>query len=297
MTGPAKKNYSLKRCEAFILSFVFSCLGGFFSVSAELEDVYLWKGKHSLKDQKISIPQYLIITGYARPSPLFQKAEGFLIPPYLEGEECSVYSGIYFSKKVKGVFPPNTPLEVIEAFHVLKDPGLIEKLIIKILDFKGIGVKGGPVTYCLVRGPANREFILRETITYRPNFYRYNSPSAQRAANILSHFKGRDRKTKKVLLTFELTKEHNEKCGWGWPKGEEPKIPKPEEEIKVLMERAMQFMKTNSSLYTFENILSHSDQVEVDLGEKALAFLVLNSSPLRIKDISLAKGCKNCQNR
>ena len=261
-------------------------------VLGELQDVYLWKNKHSLKGQKTSIPQYLIITSHIQPtsSPLFQEVNSFLIPPQLEGGNCSVNRDKYFSRKAKvdGVLPPNTALEVIEVFYVLQDPGLIEKLILKILDFKGIGIKGGPTTYCLARDTENREFILRETITYKPNFYLYNALPAKRAANIISHFTKGDQKTKKVLLTFELTKEHDEKCGWGWPEGQEPKRMEPEEEIRVLMEKVMQFMKKNSSLYTFEGIRSHFDQVEVSLSEKALAFLILNSSPLRIKEISLA---------
>lgn len=273
-----------------IVFFFFILFGRFPPVSAELEDVYLWKSKHSLKGQTISIPHYLIITNYTRASPLLRKVNRFLYPPYLEGGECSVNRDIYFSLKVKGVLPPNTALEVIEMFYVRKDPGLIEKLMFKILDFKGIGIKGGPAAYCLARDLENREFILREIIAYKPNFYLYNSLPAKRAANILSHWTEQGQKTKKVLLTFELTKEHNEKCGWGWPKGKKPKIMKPEKEIKILMEKAVQFMKKNSSFYTFEDINIRSDQVEAALGEKALAFLILNSSPLRIKDISLAEG-------
>lgn len=271
-----------------LISFIL--LGWFSPVSAELEDVYLWKSKHSLKGQNISIPHYLIITNYTRASPLLRKVNRFLYPPYLEGRECSVNRDIYFSLKVQDVLPPNTPLDVIEVFYVRKDPGLMEKLMFKILDFKGIGIKGGPTTYCLARDSKNREFILREITAYKPNFYLYKSLPAKKAANILSLWTNQDQQTKKVLLTFELTKEHNKKCGWGWPKGKEPKIMKPEEEIKILMEKAVQFMKKNGPLYTFEDIHIRSDQVEVALGEKALAFLILNSSPLRIKDISLADG-------
>ena len=267
-------------------------LFGWSSFTSGLEDVYLWKGKYSLKDQKISIPQYLIIRSYARsiPSPLFQKVDSFLIPPYLEGGECSVNRDIYSLQKIKGVLPPNTPFKAIRGFYVLQNPGLIKKLIHKVLDFRGVGIKGGPATYYLVRDSKNKEFILNETIAYEPNFYRYKSLPAKRAANILSHLTEQNQETKKVLLTFELTKEHNEKCGWGWPKGKEPKRIKPKEEIKILKERILQFMQKNNSPYIFENIQSRFDQMELDLNRKALAFLILNSSPLRIKNISLVNG-------
>ena len=275
-----------------MFTWLFFCLFSCFSAtSAEFEDVYLWKGKYSLKDQSISIPQYLIITSYhSPPSALFQKVNRFLVPPSLDGGECSANRDRYFSRKVKAILPPKTSLKVIEAFHILKDPGLIRKLVVKLLDFKGIGVKGGPATYYLVRDSQKKEFILNEIIAYEPNFYFYDSLPAKRVANILSHFTKPNQEARKVLLSFELTEEHNEKCGWGWPKGQKPERMEPEKEIKVLMERSVQFMQKHSSLYTFEDIQSHSDQVEVRLDNKALAFLILNSSPLRIKDISLLNG-------
>lgn len=274
----------------FVYFFLF--FFGWFSFGSEkFVDVYLWKSENSLKGQNITIPQYLIIASYARaiPSALFQKVDNFLIPPFLDGRECSVNSDLYFLRKVKGVLPPSTSLQAVEALHALRNPTFMQKLMYKFLHFKGIGIKGGPITYYLVTDSTNEEFILTETIAYEPNFYRYNSQPARRAALILSHFTEKDQEIKRVLLTFELTEEHNEKCGWGWPKGKEPKKIKPEEEIKIVKERAIQFLEKHSSLYTFEHIQSQTNQIELGVNKKSLAFLILNSSPLRIKNISLAK--------
>jgi len=271
--------------------FVLFFFGWFSFASKGPVDVYLWKGENSLKGQIIVIPQYLIIASYARaiPSALFQKVDNFLIPPFLDGRECSANRDLYFSRKVKGVLPPSASLQTVEAFHVLRDPTFTQKLMYKLLNFKGIGIKGGPITYYLVTDSSNEKFILTETIAYEPNFYRYNSEPAKRAAHILSRFTGRDQEIKRVLLTFELTEEHNEKCGWGWPKGKEPKKVKPEEEIKIVKKRTIKFLEKHNSLYTFENIQSQTNQIELGVNKKSLAFLILNSSPLRIKNISLAK--------
>lgn len=281
----------------FICFFFFLFGWGAFA-SIELEDVYLWKSENSLEGQSISIPHYLIIASYPRsvPSTLFQEVDRFLIPPYLSGGQCSSNRDLYFMRKVKGVLPPNTHLEVTEAFYVLKNPVFMQKLTHKILHFIGIGFKGGPLTYYLARDSKNKQFILNEIITYEPNFYNYDSLSAQRAANILSHFTEKNQETQQVSLTFELTDEHNKKCGWGWPKGEEPKKIKPKEEIKILMRKVVEFMQKHISFYVFENIQIHSDQLELTLNRNALAFLILNSSPLRIKNISLINEDDNITN-
>ena len=263
----------------------FFLFGWFFSVSAGAEEVYLWKGEHSLIEKTISIPHPLIITSYTKPvsSDIFHKVNRILKAPYLDGGDCSLNKDQYFSRRVKGILSPKTPLIVIKAFHVLKNPGLLRKLILKLTDFMEIPGKGGPAIYYLVKGLNNQDFIV-DSVIY---FSTYGSSRAKKAVRIISNFTEANKKIQRVLLKFELSKEHDEKCGYGWPKGQEPKRMKPTTEIKILMERTLRIIEENRLIYTFKNVNSHSNQIEVDVDYKALTFLILNSSPLRIKSISL----------
>ena len=216
-------------------------------------------------------------------SDLFQRVNRFLKVPYLDGGNCSVNKDQYFSRKVEGILVPNTPLTVIKAFHVLETPGLFRTLIVKLIDFMGIPGKGGPEIYYLVRDLNSQEFIIASS----PYFYTYGSPRAKKAARIIFDFTGKDKGIQRVLLTFELSKEFDEKCGYGYPEGQEPKRINPKEEMKMLIEQALQFIETYKSSYAFQDIIRRSNQIEMDVGDKALGFLLLNSSPLRIKDIAL----------
>ena len=267
-----------------VIWILFFLLGWSSSASAEVEDVYLWK-RHSLIDKTISVPHPLIITSYTKPVSLdvFQRVNGFLRASYLDGGRCSINKGKYFSKKVKGIIAPNTPLTVIKVFHVLKNLGLFEKFIMKLIDFKGGPEKVGPELYYLVRDLNSHEFIVASGSC----FYTYGSPGSKKAARIISDFTGKNKGIQRVLLTFELSKDFDEKCGYGYPKGQEPKRINPKEEMKMLIEQALQFIETYKSSYAFQDIIRRSNQIEMDVGDKALAFLLLNSSPLRIKDISL----------
>ena len=255
------------------------------SDSERAEDIYLWKGKHSLIDETISIPHPLIVTSYTQPiaSDIFQRVNKILKAPYLDGGQCSLNKDPYFSRRVEGILPPKTPLAVIKAFYVLKKSGLFRKLILKLIDFMEIPGKGGPEIYYLVRTLKNQEFIIASS-TY---FYTYGSLQAKKAACIISDFTEGDEEIQRVLLRFELSKTHDEKCGYGWPKGQEPKRIKPTEETKILMKRTLRIIEENRSVYTFKKVNNHINQIEVDIDYKSLAFLILNSSPLRIKDISL----------
>ena len=109
----------------------------------------------------------------------------------------------------------------------------------------------------------------------------------KKAAHIIFDFTEADQEIQRVLLRFELSKERDEKCGYGWPKGQEPKRIEPSKEIKTLIERTLRIMEENKSAYTFKKVKSHVNQIKMDIDYKSLAFLILNSSPLRIKDISL----------
>ena len=266
----------------------FSFLLGWPSFASEgTEDIYLWKGNHSLIGEIISIPHPLIVTSYTQPasSDVFQRVNRVLAAPYLDGALCSLNKDQYFSRKVEGILPPKTPLEIIKAFHVLKDPGLLRTFVLKLIDFFGVPGKGGPSIYYLVKGLKDQEFIIASSVY----FYTYGSPRAKKAARIISDFTEVDQNIQRILLRFELSKEGDEKCGYGWPKGQEPKRMKPTEEMKIIMEKVLQMMEKYSSAYVFENISSHSNQTEVNVNDKALVFLILNSSPLRIKNISLVK--------
>ena len=269
---------------------IFFFLFGWSSFALEEgEVVYLWKGKNSLIDQTVSIPQPLIIINYTQPEPStpFQNINRFLKPPHLDGKVCAAIKDQLFSQKIEGILPPNTPLKITKAFTIINNPGFIRNLVVKLMDFNGIGVKGGPLTYYIAMDSENKEFIINEITASNINFYIYNWSPSKKAARIISDFTKRGEQTQRVSLTFELSKEHDEKCGYGWPKGQEPKRMKPEEEMQILIEKTLKTIEESSSLYVFKNINSNSNQIAVDVNDKSLAFLILNSSPLRIKNISL----------
>ena len=265
----------------------FFLLGGAAVASEETKDIYLWKGEHSLIGETLSIPHPLIVTGYdSVPSDVFQRVNRVLVAPYLDGANCSLNKDQYFSRKVEGILPLKTPLKVIKAFHVLKDPGLLRTFVLKLIDFFGVPGKGGPSIYYLVKDLKNQKFIMNSVVY----FVTYGSTRYKKAVRIISDFIERGQTVQKVLLNFELSKESDEKCGYGWPKGKEPKRMKPAKEMKMIMEKALQVMEKYRSVYVFEHVRSHPNQIKVNVDDKALFFLILNSSPLRIKDISLVEG-------
>ena len=57
--------------------------------------------------------------------------------------------------------------------------------------------------------------------------------------------------------------------------------------MKNSIEAAFKLVKTHSKDYNFENIKIRNNQIEMDVSYKGLAFLILNSSPLHIKNISI----------
>ena len=65
----------------------------------------------------------------------------------------------------------------------------------------------------------------------------------KKAARIISDFTEAGKSIQNILLNFELSKEGDKKCGYGWPEGQEPKRMNPEEELKIIMEKALQRIK------------------------------------------------------
>ena len=263
----------------------FFLLGGSAVASEGTKDVYLWKGKHSLIGETLSIPHSLIVTSYTHSvsSDVFQKVNRVLVAPYLDGANCSLNKDQYFSRRVEGILPPKTPLEIIKEFHVLKDSGLLRSFVLKLIDFFGIPGKGGPSIYYLVKDLKNQQFIMNSLVY----FVTYGSSRYKKATRIISDFTEAGKSIQNILLNFELSKEGDKKCGYGWPEGQEPKRMNPKEELKIIMEKALQRIKKYRPVYVFEDVRSRSNQIEVNVDDKALVFLILNSSPLRIKEISL----------
>lgn len=107
-----------------------------------------------------------------------------LVAPYLDGANCSLNKDQYFSRRVEGILPPKTPLEVIKVFHVLKDPGLLRTFVLKLIDFFGIPGKGGPSIYYLVRDLENQQFVMNSVVY----FVTYGSPRYKKAARIIFDF-------------------------------------------------------------------------------------------------------------
>ena len=290
-----------KKYKAFFTCFFFSLFSYSPFASAEVRNIYLWDNAcvGDKKSPTIFVPQYLVIKG-----------DKFLVAPVLDGGECSSAKNNYFSAKVDGILPPKTPLKRTKAFFRVEDKGWLAgwgyTWLLNFLSIIGPYIplgRGGiaPTPYCIVEDPEKREFITDVFTASEVSFYKYGSQGEKKAKNILARFTESE-KTKKVLLSFELEKEHNEKCGYAtweymnelkkkypdkkadyWPKMKRPV--KPEKEIKILMERSLKFMEKHRHLYIFEDIQARSDKIEVRLDSKGLAFLILNSSPLRIKNI------------
>ena len=100
------------------------------------------------------------------------------------------------------------------------------------------------------------------------------------------NLKKKGERRQRISLQFEDIREYDEKCGYYRFPEEQIQI-NPTEEIKNSIEAAFKLVKTHSEDYNFENVKIRSNQIEMDVSYKGLAFLILNSSPLHIKNISI----------
>ena len=250
------------------------------------EEIHPWR--HSYLNKTVTIPHPLIVISpfeKKTSSPSFNKIRHLALAPFLDGRNCNSEedppSMDFF--RVHRILPENTPLQLIQAFMVGKKINFVEKFILKTLSLFEIGLKGGPTLYFIAKDSTNNKFIINELRVINEMFYHY-SPSlpAEKARTILKAFKNLQLQT--VLLEMETYHEFfNEKCRFYSSLEDQKKNEKwPQKAFEVLS----QFSKQQKQ-YVLKNIELKGKSIQLTVNKTSLAFLLLNSSSLSIKNISL----------
>ena len=249
------------------------------------KDVDLWKD--SLLNKTVQVPHPLIvISDFQHTSPIITKLNRLIMAPFLDGRRCGITNKAVFSDRIEKILPANTPLITTRVFKVVRNPGVIRNLVIKLMSLKELGVKGGPPTYYLVKYSDEEQSAVSVIRIYDGLFYIYKGTGARKAAHVMAEFAEKGEGLKRVLLHFENIREYDKKCGYYRFPEEQKKI-NPAKEMKESIEAALELIETHSQNYDFGNIEVRKGQIEMDVSYKGLVFLILNSSPLHIKDINL----------
>ena len=250
------------------------------------EEIQPWR--NSYLNKTVKVPHPLIIISHFEKmisSPSFKKIRRLALAPFLDGRNCHSGEGppsIDFFR-VHRILPENTPLHLTQAFMAGKKVSFMEKFVLKTLSLFEIGLKGGPSLYFIAKDLKNEKFIIQKRRVINEMFYHYfPSFPAEKARTILKAFK--DLQLQTVLLEMETYREFfNEKCRFYSPSEDQKRNKKwPQTAFKVLS----QFSKQQKQ-YVLKNMELKGKYIQLTVNKFSLAFLLLNSSSLSIKNISL----------
>ena len=255
------------------------------------EETRPWK--NSYLNQTVQIPHPLIIVSHFEKtiiSPSFQKINRLAWAPFLDGRDCHAgekppYVDFFI---VHRILPEQTPFQLTQAFMIDEKFSLLEKFIFKTLSLFEIGIKGGPPLYFVAKDSKNQKFIINELRVINEMFYLYSPSnplsSAGKARTILKAFQIQKRHLQTVLLEVETYQEFfDEKCQFYQSPEDKKKNRKwPQKAFKALS----QFSKQQKE-YVFTNIELKGKYIQLKVNKKSLAFLLLNSASLSIKNITL----------
>ena len=166
------------------------------------EDVDLWKD--SLLNQTIQVPHPLIVISDFQhvSSPTIIRLNRLIVAPFLNGRKCGVTGKTIFSGQIEKILPKNTPLKTTRVFKVVKDPGFMRSLTIKLMSLKELEVKGGPPTYYLVKDSDEELSAVSDIRIYDGLFYLYNGINAKKAAHVMAEFKKKGGEAAKNIITI-----------------------------------------------------------------------------------------------
>lgn len=261
----------------------------FILAQGSLEEVYLWKGKNSSIGKTVQFPYPLIVTFYStipkNSSPLEKEINRFLQNPYLEGKTCGSQRSIISPMHVEKILPSQTKLTILKAYYKVEKINFFRKLILKFTSFKDLIFKGGPLMYFLLSNSKGEKFISNRIVISGVLSYMYQDKKGKggRAKHIIEKLKNSNQR---VIISFESSKEYNYKCGYKTPQGEVV-VMDPQKELPLFVEETYKLITKLSSSYKFEKIRKLKQTIEVDLDENALGLLIINSSSLRIKNITI----------
>lgn len=252
------------------------------------EEIQPWR--HSYLNKTVKIPHPLIVISLFEKktsSPSFNKIRRLALAPFLDGRNCNSGEDPPFIDffRVHRILPENTPLQLIHAFMAGKKINFMEKFILKTLSLFEMGLKGGPSLYFIAKDSTNNKFIINELRVINEMFYHYSpSPPAEKARTILKAFKNLQRQT--VFLEMEAYHEFfNEKCRF-YSSSEDQK--KNKKWLQTAFKVLSQFSKQQKQ-YVLENIELKGKFIQLTVNKPSLALLLLNSSSLSIKNISLSE--------
>ena len=256
------------------------------------EETQPWK--HSYLNKTVKIPHPLVIISDFEniiSSPAFKKINRLALAPFLDGREC--HSGekhpYIQSFRVYRILPENTPFELIQAFMIDERFSLLEKFIFKTLSLFEMGVKGGPPLYFVAKDSTDEKFTINELRVINEMFYLYSpsgdsSSSAGKARAILKAFKTRESHLQTISLEIETYQEFfDEKCQFY----QSPEDQKKNKQWPQMAFQALSQFVSQQTSYTFKNMELNGKYIKLEVDEASLAFLLLNSSHLSIKNIVL----------
>ena len=228
-------------------------------------------------------------------SPSFKKINRLALAPFLGGRNCRAETNNPFIEffTVHRILPEKTPLKLIQAFMIDKKFNLMEKFIFKTLSLFEIGIKGGPPMYFIAKDSNNEKFIIDEQRVIKELFYLY-SPSnksppfspAEKTRRILKVFPTQKLSLQTIFLEIETYQEFfNEKCRFY----QSPEDKKKNRKWPLLAFQALSLFSKKQTQYVFKNIELKEKIIQLQVNKKSLAFLMLNSSHLSIKNITLEK--------
>ena len=286
------KNIFKQFFKILVVSIIFFSESSYGNAGNVYEETRPWK--HSYLNKTVTIPHPLIIISDFEniiSSPAFKKINRLALAPFLDGRDC--HSGerrpYINSYIIDRILPENTPFKLIQAFMIDEKFNLLEKFIFKTLSLFEIGVKGGPPLYFIARDSTDEKFIINELRVVNEMFYLYSpsgdsSSSARKARKILKAFKTQKSHFQTISLEIETYQEFfDEKCQFYQSPEDKKKIRRwPQTVFRVLSQFSRQ-----KTPYIFEDMELKGKYITLKVDEVSLAFLLLNSSHLSIKNISL----------
>ena len=283
----------------------------------ELKVAYLWKD--SLIGQTIEVPHLLVALHHALPAPLPRL---LLKPPFINGQKCSHTRDEKFFSRVEKILPPHTPFTIKKIFFTMSQDQPLLYLSLKwVLRFLSLmewhKFRGGTGFYYLVEDKEGGTYIIDDIDIAPALFYRYLSPPAQKARDIWTKFQQKSGTTlkpilnqtgfekgatyeifssykenvkhafsNKISITLEGHEEYIEKCQYY--QSPEELAQKQETEIKEQQksyDKIAELAQESPSDHLLKKQEQNGNTVEMQVNDKGLALLLLNSSFLRIKDI------------
>ena len=307
-----------------LILFVYFLLPSSLATEGAKEDkqevVYLWRD--SLIGQTVKAPHSFIATHGPLSADL---PEYYLKPPFLNGQKCSHTADQKFFGQVINILPPNTPFTIKRIFFTMSKKNLRAYLIIKwllrLLSFmEWHKFRGGIGFYYLIEDQLGKSYIIDDKDLTAPLLDSHLSQPAKKAQAVLTEFQQiRGPALKHISITWEGHAEYIDKCQYYQSPEDLAKVEETEiKEQQKSFSRILELIQKAPPSHLFKNKLNpkgfekgatfevspsykvHKNRknlskptygkgntLELQVNEKALALLLLNSSFLRIKDIKV----------